>query len=103
MLLRKTISPMFLWDFVAGIVLTIAARHGFEFAQAGAFFSMGGILRTVFEDQLFHKVGPFEHDTASRGLGGDFAEVGEIFAVFEDIQQIALVVDVLARELNNRA
>src|SRR5665213_43813 len=103
MLLGKPVHPVFLGDFVAGIVLAVSADHRFEFGYPRAFLAMGRILRAVFHDQLLHEIGAFQHDAAARGFGGELAEVAQVFAVAENVQQIAAIVDGFLGELDDRA
>src|SRR5215471_4915054 len=100
-LLRKTIGPMILRHLAPRLMLAMPRLHGFHFHQRRA--ALRGIAGGVARHQFAHQVGTLQHHTAPRRLGGGLAEVAQKVGLGHDLEDALLVVNRLARELNDRA
>ena len=57
----------------------------------------------MFHDQLFHQIGPLQHDATARVPGAKLAEILQEGAGAHGFVEAARVLNVFHRELNNRA
>ena len=101
MFFGEFVDPVFFGDLLGAVPLAGAVLHGLELGEGG--LAGGAVGGVVFFDELFHLVGPLEHDAAAGGFAAHFAEVGKVFALHKDVADVAVVVDIFLGELDYRA
>lgn len=99
--LGEPVSPAPFRNGLLGIVLRRPHLHGLQFSQSR--LPGGSVGSGMFLDELLQQIGAFQHNAAAGGTAGQFPEITQVRGIELLRQRFTAVVDVIFRELNDRA